>query len=304
VLNGTYATRGTLTVLSSTISSNEVTGVANFSGVATVLDSIIADNRYGGVRNGSFYYAGRGTLTVLNSTISGNSANSGGGGLFNGPGSTCTVTKSTISRNAISSGGGWGAGIANRGTCRVLDSTISGNLNSLESPLEGAGGGVANYGYATLTLLNSTISGNSAGLGGGVGNFDGSTLTLARTIIAGNIALDGPELSNGRYGYGIVRANAFNLFGVNGNAGVEGFTPGPMDVVPGPAVLLGEILDPRLSHNGGPTRTHALVRGSPAVDTSPTYGCPPPATDQRGFRRPVDGDTDGLKAPGFDAHRC
>lgn len=39
-----------------------------------------------------------------------------------------------------------------------------------------------------------------------------------------------------------------------------------------------------LANNGGPTPTHALLAGSPAIDAA--GGCPPPATDQRGVARP------------------
>jgi hypothetical protein len=40
-----------------------------------------------------------------------------------------------------------------------------------------------------------------------------------------------------------------------------------------------------LQNNGGPTQTHALLAGSPAIDAV-TSGCPPPPTDQRGVLRP------------------
>jgi hypothetical protein len=46
-------------------------------------------------------------------------------------------------------------------------------------------------------------------------------------------------------------------------------------------------IDPRLgplADNGGPTRTHALLLGSPAVDAASTPDCP--TTDQRGVSRP------------------
>jgi hypothetical protein len=46
-----------------------------------------------------------------------------------------------------------------------------------------------------------------------------------------------------------------------------------------------------LLDNGGPTPTFALLPGSLAVDAGTNAGCPP--TDQRGFRRPVDGDSNG-----------
>jgi hypothetical protein len=44
-----------------------------------------------------------------------------------------------------------------------------------------------------------------------------------------------------------------------------------------------------LANNGGTTLTHLLQPGSPAIDFV-AVGCPPPATDQRGASRPVDGD--------------
>jgi hypothetical protein len=46
-----------------------------------------------------------------------------------------------------------------------------------------------------------------------------------------------------------------------------------------------------LADNGGPTRTHILPAGSPAVDAGSNVGCP--GTDQRGFLRPVDANADG-----------
>jgi len=46
-----------------------------------------------------------------------------------------------------------------------------------------------------------------------------------------------------------------------------------------------------LQDNGGPTETHALLPGSPAIDAGDNTACP--ATDQRGWARPADGDGDG-----------
>jgi hypothetical protein len=53
-------------------------------------------------------------------------------------------------------------------------------------------------------------------------------------------------------------------------------------------------VDPKLGplqDNGGPTRTQALLPGSPAIDAGDALGCPP--TDQRGTARPQDGDGSG-----------
>ena len=64
-----------------------------------------------------------------------------------------------------------------------------------------------------------------------------------------------------------------------------------------PSVSLAQILGP-LKNNGGPTQTHALVAGSPAIDAGNPGGCRDNSgallqTDQRGFPRNVDGNSDG-----------
>jgi FG-GAP-like repeat len=63
-----------------------------------------------------------------------------------------------------------------------------------------------------------------------------------------------------------------------------------------PGVQLAQILGP-LKNNGGPTQTHALVAGSPAIDAGDPGGCRDSSgallqTDQRGFARHVDGNQD------------
>jgi hypothetical protein len=256
-----------------------------------------------------------GTLSIKNSTISGNTANGAGGGIDNYYG-TLTIENSTISGNTSTSGGG----VNNcGGRLNIENSTISGNTSN-------DGGGVSNHpcsyyssvDSAIITITNSTISGNRANQGGGVFNsqfchgnpsFPGydhchtAALTLNRSLIAGNQAATGPEIENSKNFFNFmgppplnnVNANNFNLFGANRNAGVTGFSPGPTDIVP--SVSLAQILGP-LKNNRGPTRTHALLPGSPAIDAGDPGGCRNSqgaliSTDQRGFARHVDGNNDG-----------
>jgi len=49
-------------------------------------------------------------------------------------------------------------------------------------------------------------------------------------------------------------------------------------------LIIGDALIGPLSNNGGPTFTHALLPGSPAIDMADNALCP--ATDQRGVVRP------------------
>jgi hypothetical protein len=333
VISGTYTNNrfgggvanasGTLTLSGSTIAENS-SGVATSGGTVTITNSTISDNRTtsiyggaGGVVNSS------GTVTITDSTISGNFAFSGGGGIVNRSG-TVTITNSTITGNGSTQEDGPGGIFNDGGTVTIINSTISGNATTDAD----AGGGVGNVRGGLITITNSTIASNGATFadGGGVGNDSGTititnstitnnstemyngggiansggTVILARTLVSGNTASFGPEIVNDTRSGGTVLADNHNLFGVNGTAGVEDFTPGATDIVPPPGVLLPDILDPTLAHHGGPTQTHALVPGSPAIDAGGTdcsdaTGAPLLA-DQRGKPRLVDGAGDGTAA--------
>ena len=98
-----------------------------------------------------------------NTVITGNTANSGGGISSQGP---LTLRSTTVSGNNATFGGGISTQLQGVSlTITIADSTISGNSTS-----GGAGGGLFNSNLAgtiTLTVSNSTISGNMAGGGGG-----------------------------------------------------------------------------------------------------------------------------------------
>jgi parallel beta helix pectate lyase-like protein len=321
--SGVANSGGTLTITNSTISGNTGGGgVANYGGTLTITNSTISGNSgyfsggYFGPYFGGGVYAGNGTFTITDSTIADNT----GGGVASAFG-TLTITNSTISGNT----GGGGVDVASS-TGTITNSTISGNTSSgvenvgstltitnstISGNTAGVGGGVLNRGLfdsysreylpGTLIITNSTISSNTAGTrGGGVANSRNdltlSNLTLIRTLVSGNTSPVGPEVFND----GAVVADNHNLFGVDGDARVVGFSPGATDVVPPPGVRLPDILDPTLALHGGRTATYALVPGSPAIDAGgpvclDATGAPL-TTDQRGRPRPVDGNGDGLVA--------
>src|SRR5580704_18092552 len=106
-----------------------------------------------------------------------------GGGIYNCFG-TLTVVDSIITGNRISSGNGsygYGAGIYNcpSSTLTLINTTISNNSALI-------GGAICNGG--TLTIMNSTFSGNIARQqeGGAIANY--GTLTIANSTFTGNIA--------------------------------------------------------------------------------------------------------------------
>ena len=250
---------------------------------------------------GGIFNAG-GTLSITDSTISGNSAEHGGGGIYNQ--GTVSVTDSTISGNSANLFDG--GGIYNQGTLNVTDSTISGNFAT------GHGGGIVsgtNQPGQKTTVVNSTISGNTAQeFGGGVYNGTGLT-TISNSTITNNTAPSGSGAGVASYGdpdtrtvvdssiiaansstdvnYVYVTTNSFVSAGYNligdGNA-TAAFNKTGDQIISNNSPGLGA-----LANNGGPTRTHALLAGSPALNTIPqgTNGCAITLTqDQRGLSRP------------------
>ncbi|HLL38103.1 MAG TPA: choice-of-anchor Q domain-containing protein, partial [Rubrobacteraceae bacterium] len=228
----------------------------------TVADGSVAGNG-GGLLND-------GTLTVTNSTFSENSADGlGGGGIFNSPSGTLTVTNSTFSQNINFGFNNFGGGIFNSpgGTLTVTNSTFSENIT------DGFGGGIFNSLSGTLTVTNSTFSNNNAdGAGGGIFNEGQSTATLRNTIVANSISggnCAGDAITDG--GYNIDDGTSCGFSTTDNSLS---------DVAP----MLGPLAD-----NGGPTLTHALLEGSPAINAIPegTNGCGTTiTTDQRGVTRP------------------
>ena len=159
----------------------------------------------------------------------------------------------------------------------LTSSTVSGNFGR-------EGGGIWNRVDATLTLTDSTVSGNTASIdGGGINNSFSGTGELANSIIAGNGAPTGPDCTGSPTSVG------HNLIGTNDGCNFTRATGDLVNVDP----KLGPLAD-----NGGPTFTHALLPGSPAIDAGDRASCR--GTDQRGVARPVDGDGDGDGIPVCD----
>jgi hypothetical protein len=241
----------------------------NSSGNLLLNESILSGGMVSG-GGGAILNAG-GIVVVGNSTVTGNTANTSGGGAQNINGGKLTIVGSTVSRNSANFHGG---GVGNAGVLTLINSTISGNSALI------TGGGVLNSGSGTASITNSTVFGNTAlPQGGGVQNDPNAKLTLIRSLIASNSSSNGPTIFN----MGSVTANSFNLFGTDTNSGVIGFSPGLTDIVP--VVPVTSILDPTLADNGAPTKTHALILGSPAIDVDPS-GTDCEKIDQRGIERP------------------
>jgi hypothetical protein len=245
----------------------------NFASAVTIAGLTITnghpplpDNSGGGILN-------HGGLTLSESSVSNSVAqglNGGsGGGIFVDVGGTLTVTNSTISGNGACCVSAYGGGIYSAGTLEVSNSTISGNGADF------TGGGIATIWQ--VTVRNSTISGNSAPAGSI--SVLGGQMTIGDTILkAGEM---GVTISTH---FGTVTSLGYNLASDN----AFGLLTGPGDQI-NTDPMSGPLQD-----NGGPTFTHALLPGSPAIDAGDPGFVPPPFYDQRGpgFDRVFNGRID------------
>ncbi len=128
---------GTVTVLNSTISGNNVRPNFNVGGLG------------GGIYNANF-----GTVNVINSILSDNSS-AYGGGIYIGPASTVSVINSTITKNTTSVGS---SAIASEGTLNLTNSTVSSNFAFDAGSVRAVGAeGVVNIKSSIIALNTSPV---------------------------------------------------------------------------------------------------------------------------------------------------
>jgi Big-like domain-containing protein/Calx-beta domain-containing protein len=279
---GGILNEGSLTLNDCIVSGNRSTGeytrgtgVFNGSNATLIANRcVLADNAGAGEysEGGGLYVFGE--VTLNDSTVSGNSGGgfySRGGGMHVDYFGTGHVARCTFSGNSVAGANAQGGGIYNYGTLQIINSTLSGNNSG------GSGGGMHVDSLSLGTAIrNCTISGNAAPEGSGIYNngFEPGHLAqiaIRDSIVAGNLSQD---IENN----GSIVSGGHNLLGLSsGNT----ITPSAGDQlgVTAAALKLGLLAD-----NGGPTRTRALLTGSPAIDAGSETGFP--ATDQRGMPRP------------------
>jgi hypothetical protein len=242
--------------------------------------------RFGAGFGGGAYV--RGNLVVQSSTITSNAANFGGG--FNS--GNATIIGTTLSGNSAGSSGG----LAISGGGQAINSTISGNSAYLCAGICVTG---------TFTLSNSTIAFNTAqqesayGQNYAAGLFATVSLNIQSSIVANNEIVVGTVHTASDFSAkaGTTIAGANNLI----MATLSGTTPPAGTLTADPMLAA-------LANNGGPTLTHSLPVGSPAIGTGNNASRLP--SDQRGpgFARMTREKTDigafqtgdGIFASGFE----
>lgn len=285
---------GTLTLANSAVTSNKAAvsggGGIRLSGASTLIatNSTVSDNTASRAPaccpdGGGIFATGTSAVTLTGSTISGNTSQDDGGGIRLAGGSTLSVANSTISGNTSrgeeNPSGGGGVHNSAGGAMTFVNTTISDN-RALGSGAKGKGGGISRTSSAPMTFTNTTIANNSAaGDGGGIWASTEITfpITFKNTIVANNTAAgSGPNCVSSGTNW---TSEGYNLTSDDRTGTSSCLFTSPTDL---------RNSDPKLGPlqaNGGPTRTRALLEGSPAIDSA-SPDCPPPATDQRGVARP------------------
>ena len=195
---GILVSNGSLTLSNSTVTANAATanggGIFN-GGTLTLNGSSLVSNQATNLGGGLASISG--TATLNNSTVTGNTTTFGGGGIFSADSNTLIITDSVISNNTSRWDGG---GISSLASSLNLNNTIvTGNVTTAPFDVDCrscVGGGIRIDG-GTAILTDSTITGNSAGNeGGGLAAFFGrASISLINTSITGNSAAMDPDCS-------------------------------------------------------------------------------------------------------------
>ncbi|MEM7147250.1 MAG: right-handed parallel beta-helix repeat-containing protein [Verrucomicrobiota bacterium] len=265
-----YNASGTVTLMDSGISNNYAgtcgpsTGTPG--GAASKKGGFRSEGGDGG--NGGGIASFGGLVDLIRSALFGNRAGDGGQGTDNG-----------LPLDDGGDGGNGGAIYINDGQLMASNTTLSNNRagnggtpgtsSAADGGFGGFGGGIFASGVPDLDIDHATIACNHPGLrgipssfsdgeGGGIRLLSNGTLNLENSLFSGNTGGSGSaDIDNA--GSGTVNTTGANLVGDS-----TGFI-----ISSGPTPILES--DPHLSplaHYGGPTPSHHLLAGSPAIDAA------------------------------------
>lgn len=282
---GIYIERGDVTLDNLIVSNNFASsggGIYCLGGNIIIRDSRIINNYVfttsGFAEGGGISVGDNGSdlaqVLIINTAIMNNVADStisAVGGGINSTASSLIIENSLISGNrslggvTIGSAGGLFVNGSSDGitkTVTITNSTISGNSADY------IGGGIYATNSAEITLANSTVVSNTANaLGGGIFLVNNGSVSLRNMLTALNSPQDCVD------GGGFFHSHDHNL----DSDDTCGLTEA--NDLPATSPLIGPLQD-----NGGPTETHALLENSPAINAGSNANCP--SRDQRGIIRP------------------
>lgn len=326
-----YNAGGTLNITDSVFYGNRAINsfggaISNDSfSLTTTIQTSAFQNNSADVSGGAISTGG-GTLIVNTSEFNANNVsginvdNKGqGGAIAIGGEGIATIISNTFDQNKAyagnsSSGTARGGAIHLSSTknIQITSNTFSGNEAKADAPIanpNGLGGAIYVKDIGTKTIRYNTFINNKAlatttAQGGAIYNesIASQTLNLQGNIISSNQSLpsDGKEFYRSSTTVGSFN-KSYNFLGDSSDSSgiatafVNYGSTSLNDInatSDGQNIPLTSILNTTLNYNGGPTRTHALVVNSPAIDTIPGGATSPPCSststktqDQRGFYR-------------------
>jgi predicted outer membrane repeat protein len=257
---------------------------ANVSGSVAIADSTF-DGNMAEISGGAGYGGGavlsyKPGVAFTDTAFNDNHATGNNGGAILSPGIAFTCTGCAFSANTASGTGG--------AICATGMTLVNSTFYQNAAGTSGGGIFVDVPGLVNaLRAANITVVGNSAPAGGGIRGGSASVV-LKNSLVAQNAAPTGPDCVSA------MTSQGYNLIG-DGSA--CGLTPTTGDRIGTAVAPIAAGVDVFADH-GGPTKTIALLPGSPAIDGGNPAGCTdfasmPLTTDQRGSARPLDGDGAG-----------
>ena len=271
-------------------------GIYNNGGDVVVSTSQIVGNvARGTLGSGGGIFSNGGYITIQSTSLTGNEAERAGGAIEVAASTAATrlrITDSTVATNSAlgsgtAPGNGGGIHLAGAVTTMLTNSTVSGNYAAQD------GGGIWSQlaGAERLIVTNSTITQNNAQRsGGGIWTEApaGSAAVLSNSIVAQNTAgISAPDIR--RFGTLFVYHNLI------GNGIFSGLTSDADGDANGNLIgRITAVIDAKLgtlNDNGGPTETHLVLAGSPAINRGDNFRAiniegVPLVTDQRGLGFP------------------
>jgi len=194
-----------LTIDTSSIEDNEVTGTTIYSGgagiynlgILSMINVSMSDNHAYDL-GGGLYNQGTATLTTVTFTANETSGKIGGGAIYNA--GKLTLQSCTFNGNIVENNIADGGAILNAGTAKLE------GVDAHQNSAGGDGGAIGNLKTGNLTLRDSTLSGNAAKMGGGFANNGGQAMLDSVTI----------DHNTSQYsGGGVINSNAATMHMVN-----------------------------------------------------------------------------------------
>ena len=261
-----YINGGVNAVLSSLTLTHGTTNDANGGGAVYVAGNLTLNNDMlsgntttSGVNGGALAIANGATFSANHCTFANNASAANGGAINVGVAAIATIGDSTFFGNTTAVSGG---AIGSAGTLQISNSTFTGNVATTVR-----GGAIYSTQEAALTLVQTTMVGNSSATYGGAVYLNSGSLTLQNSFVLGNTSGSYPDLDATSSGDSTLVSNGGNVF----------------NQLAGASEIAANLTS--LGNYGGPTQTMVPLPGSAAICAG-TFDNPTGlTTDQRGLPR-------------------